>query len=355
MPRIVSLLPSATEIVCALGFQDALVGRSHECDFPRAVEALPVCTAPRVHPEGTGQQIHEEVTDLLRRAVSLYELDLSALQALQPDVIVTQTQCDVCAVSFDQVERAVQDLFGKGSGATPKPAASPEAYPISACDPVWLNSTGLKRHKGSPAAGPTPAPLSAPKLVSLEPTRLAAVWADIERVAAALGVPERGASLVQSLRRRMWAIASRATSLRPKPTVAILEWLDPPMSGGNWMPELVKLAGGENLFGVAGEHSPWLDWDALVRADPDVLVVMPCGFSLEKVRHEAQGLTARPGWANLKAVREGRVALADGNQFFNRPGPRLVDSLELLAEMLHRRHFTFGHAPPGWEPMRTGR
>lgn len=314
-PRIVSLLPSATEIVCALGFQSALVGRSHECDFPAGVEALPVCTAPRVHPAGSGPAIHREVTALLQQAVSLYELRLDALERLAPDLIVTQTQCDVCAVTLEEVERGVRQVFGGGT------------------------AFGAEQRS--------------PRLVSLEPTSLAAVWADIGRVAEALAVPERGRALVSGLKRRMAALASRAAALRPRPRVAILEWLDPPMAGGNWMPELVRLAGGENLFGEAGAHSPWLEWDALRAADPDVLLALPCGFSLAKTRAESRALTQRPGWAELKAVRTGRVALADGHQYFNRPGPRLAESLEILAEVLHPGHFAFGHEGQGWERMKT--
>ena len=185
-PRIVSLLPSATEIVCALGFQAALVGRSHECDFPAGVEALPACTAPRVHPAGSGAEIHREVTALLQQAalqdaVSLYELDLDALRRLAPTVIVTQAQCDVCAVSLAQVEQGVRELLGDGPGEGREP-----------------------------------------RLVSLEPTSLAAVWADVARVAEALAVPERGRALVQGLKRRMAAQAVQAAGLKPRLRVALL-------------------------------------------------------------------------------------------------------------------------------------
>jgi iron complex transport system substrate-binding protein len=348
MPRIVSLLPSATEIVCALGFRDAMVGRSHECDFPAGVESLPVCTAPKVRASAPSAEIHRDVTALLKAAVSLYDLNVETLECLSPDVIVTQTQCEVCAVSLEQVERAVRDHLTRQSKVSrPDAAESPGSpMPIAACDPAWLHVR--------PAAAPADAATegqTVPLLVSLEPTNLAAVWADIARVAAALKVPERGQTLVQTMKRRMAAVGSRAASLRPKPRVAILEWLDPPMAAGNWMPELVQLACGQNLFGKAGEHSPWLEWDALVQADPDVILIAPCGFSLDKTRTEARQLIRRPGWASLKAVREGRVALTDGHQYFNRPGPRLVESLEILAEVLHPGHIDFGHRGQGWEVM----
>jgi iron complex transport system substrate-binding protein len=304
MARILSLLPSATEIVCALGHGAGLVGRSHECDFPRGVERLPVCTAPKLDPSGSSRAIHEDVEMLLRQAVSIYELDACALRSLAPEVIVTQTQCEVCAVSQSDVERALAD---------------------------WL---------GDP-----------PRLVALSPASLHAVWSDMLRVAEALGTPEAGITLVNRLRGRMAGVSAAAHRGRARPTVACIEWLDPPMAAGNWMPELVAMAGGRNLFGAAGEHSPWLDWGALLAADPDVIVVMPCGFALERTRREAGLLAQRPGWHGLRAVREGRVFLADGHQYFNRPGPRLVESLEMLAEVLHPGHCRYGHQGSGWEVM----
>lgn len=305
MLRILSLLPSATEIVCALGHGGGLVGRSHECDFPAGVERLPVCTAPKLDPAGSSRAIHEGVEALLRQAVSIYELDARALRRLAPEVIVTQTQCEVCAVSQPDVERALAD---------------------------WL---------GAP-----------PRLVALSPTSLNAVWADMRRVAEALGAPEAGGALVNRLRGRMAEVAGEAHQAPERPTVACIEWLDPPMAAGNWMPELVAMAAGRNLFGAAGGHSPWLDWEALLAADPDVILVMPCGFSLERARREAALLARRPGWDDLRAVREGRVFLADGHQYFNRPGPRLVESLEILAEVLHPGHCRHGHEGKGWERMR---
>ncbi len=304
MLRIVSLLPSATELVCALGFRAGLVGRSHECDFPAGVEALPVCTAPKVRPEGASGAIHAEVTELLRRAVSMYELDLPRLEALAPQVLVTQTQCEVCAVSLADVQRALEHGIA-----------------------------------------------SRPRLVSLAAMDLAGVWQDVRNVAQALGVPARGEALAQALQERMEHLAGRAAAAQPKPSVACVEWLDPPMAAGNWMPELVQLAGGRNLFGTAGQHAPWLDWDELLRADPEVLVLLPCGFSLQRTLAEAPVLARQPGWSGLSAVRHGRVFAVDGQQYFNRPGPRLVESLAILIEVLHP-----GLRPPSlrgvaWQPL----
>jgi iron complex transport system substrate-binding protein len=158
----------------------------------------------------------------------------------------------------------------------------------------------------------------------------------------------RGRQLCDSLRRRMEAIAARTTTLDSRPTVACIEWIDPLMAAGNWMPELVELAGGVNLFGQAGRHAPWMSIEELVARDPDVIVVLPCGYGLDKTREEMPALTRRPAWAGLSAVASGRVVLADGNQFFNRPGPRLCESVEILAEILHPEAFSFGHRGRAW-------
>jgi iron complex transport system substrate-binding protein len=302
MPRVVSLIASATEIVCALGCEDLLVGRSHECDYPPSVRRLPGCTEPKFNIEGSSREIDRDVKTLLRDALSVYRVDADRLAALEPDVIVTQAHCEVCAVSLRDVERAV-------------------------CS--WLHAC--------------------PKLVSLVPNALVDLWTDIERVAEALGVPDRGTALIVKLRSRIDAIATRAQTLRHRPAVACIEWIDPLMAGGNWVPELVELAGGANLFGEAGKHSPWMTFEQLVSVDPEMIVVLPCGFDVERSRKELPSLTGRAEWPRLRAVRDGRVFLADGNQYFNRPGPRLVESLEILAELLHPEAFCFGHEGAGWQ------
>jgi len=189
---------------------------------------------------------------------------------------------------------------------------------------------------------------SRPQIVSLEPNSLADVWRDIERVGAALGVPDRAAALVGSLQARMRAIAATAAAIPRKPTVACIEWIEPLMAAGNWMPELVELAGGRNLFGEAGQHSPWMTWEELVANDPQVIFISPCGFDIGRTLEETYLLDVRAEWRDLRAVRAGRVFVADGNQYFNRPGPRLVESLEILAEVLHPDSFMFGHEGEGW-------
>jgi iron complex transport system substrate-binding protein len=302
MPRIVSLIASATEIVCALGFEADLVGRSHECDYPPSVKRLPVCTSPKFAVDGTSFEIDQRVKGLVQQGLSVYHVDEELLRQLEPDVIVTQSQCEVCAVSLRDVERAV-------------------------C--AWLRAC--------------------PQLVSLAPNALADVWADVERVADALGVHERGVEVVRGLRARTARLAERAAALPDRPSVACIEWVEPLMAAGNWVPELVDLAGGANLFGEAGKHAPWMNWEQLVARDPDVIVLMPCGYDIARTRADLPLLTSRPEWRELRAVRAGRVFVTDGNQYFNRPGPRLVESLEVLAELIHPAAFQFGHEGVGWQ------
>ncbi len=302
--RVVSLIPSATEITAALGCAGRLVGRSHECDYPAGVRALPVCTRPRLRLEGTSADIDARVRQAVTQALAVYEVLEERLRALRPDVIVTQSQCEVCAVSLAEVEAAV-------------------------CG--WVDREV--------------------RIVSLEPNGLADVYDDIARVAGALGVAGAGAALVRHMREKAAAIAARAGALSERPRVACIEWTEPLMAAGNWVPELVALAGGEDPFGTPGEHAPGLEWDALAGADPDVIVFMPCGFGLDRTGTEADALAARPGWSDLSAVRKGRVYITNGSDYFNRPGPRLADSLEIMAEILHPQAFRFGHEGTGWRPF----
>jgi len=301
MQRIATMIASATEIVCALGFERNLVARSHECDYPPGVMKLPVCTAPKFNVHGTSLEIDQRVKSLLEQASSIYRVDAAMLQQLRPDVIVTQAQCDVCAVSEKDVEAAV--------GA-------------------WTEST--------------------PTIVSLSPNNLADVWHTIEHVGIILNVPQRGETVVRELKERVNAIARTVVHLGTRPTVACLEWINPLMAAGNWVPELVAFAGGVNLFGQAGKHSPWMNWDDLCQRDPDIIVALPCGFDLAKTTLEMASLRDRKEWSKLQAIRNNRVYVTDGNQFFNRPGPRLVESLEILAEIIHPEAFHFGHEKTGW-------
>ena len=184
---------------------------------------------------------------------------------------------------------------------------------------------------------------SRPQIVSTNPRSLADVWNDIHRVAKSLNVPERGEVLIAEMQRRIKEVSQRANGWGRQPTVACIEWLDPLIAPSNWMPELVELAGGVNLFGENGKHSPWITFDDLYRQDPDVIIAMPCGFDLKRTHQEMPALTAKPGWDALKAVRNGPAHIADGNAFFNRPDPRLVEALEMLAEAIQPGAFAFGH------------
>lgn len=305
-PRVASLLASATEIVCALGFRDALVARSHECDFPADVAHLPAVTETKIAHHRPSAAIDREVRTIVEQGLSVYRVDAERLRTLKPDVIVTQTQCEVCAVSFKDLEEALADWTG-----------------------------------------------AMPQVVPLAPYALADVWRDVERVADALSVPAQGRALVAGFETRIDAIAAKARSRASRPRVACVEWIDPLMAAGNWVPELVALAGGRNLFGAPGVHSPWLEWEALRASDPDVILVLPCGFDIPRILDEMPALTRLPGWASLGAVRQGHVYLLDGNQYFNRSGPRLVESLEILAEILHPASFRFGHEGQGWQRLVT--
>jgi iron complex transport system substrate-binding protein len=304
MLRIVSLIASASEIVHSLGLTSQQVGRSHECDFPSGIQALPVCTTPSFPVEGSSAEIDRRVKDRLVNALSVYEVFPDVLDRLQPTHIITQTQCKVCAVSLEDVERALV---------------------------------------GSVA--------SRPKLVSLEPNSLADIWTDIQRVASACGIAAKGDEAVEALMQRMNRISAQAHTSDRRPRVACIEWHEPLMAAGNWVPELIEMANAENLFGKAGIHSPWMKWEELTAADPDVIITMPCGFDLDRTRKELYWLTQRPEWPELRAVRTGEVYLADGNQYMNRPGPRVVESLQILAEILHPEAFEPEFKGVAWDVL----
>jgi len=302
--RIVSLIPSATEILAALGLTNAIVGRSHECDYPPNIQNLPVCTEARFNTDVPSSDIHGQVNDLLQSALSIYHIKTDVLEELQPTHILTQDQCDVCAVSFQEVEKAVANFV------------------------------------------PT-----SPKIISLQPNILEDVWADIERVAHIFDVDS--VKVLENLEARVKICQQKiqGLSLTELPTVACIEWTDPLMTGANWIPELVNLAGGQSMFSVIGEPSTQLDWDTLIASNPDVIVFMPCGFDLIRTRQDAKLLSQRSEWQKLHATQTGRVYITDGNSYFNRPGPRLVDSLEILSEILHPEIFDYGYKGTAWEPL----
>ncbi|AFY50951.1 ABC-type Fe3+-hydroxamate transport system, periplasmic component [Nostoc sp. PCC 7524] len=302
--RIISLIPSGTEILASLGLTDAIVGRSHECDYPPEIQNRPICTQPRLDSNAPSTEIHNEINNLLQSALSIYQIKTDVVERLQPTHILTQDQCDVCAVSFQEVEKAVAELTH-----------------------------------------------SSPQIVSLQPNLLEDVWNDIERVADIFGVD--AVKVIENLEARVKICQQKiqGLSLAELPTVACIEWTDPLIVAANWIPELVNLAGGQSLFCVTGQPSPHLRWETLLVSNPDIIVFMPCGFDLNRTRQEAKLLTQNLDWQNLHAFKTGRVYITDGNAYFNRPGPRLVDSLEILAEILHPEIFDYGYRDTAWERL----
>lgn len=304
--RILSLLASGTEIVYALGFGSRIVGRSHECDYPPEVRALPQVTAPRFAVTGSSRSIDDRIKSLVQDADALdalgvYRVSTALLRSLRPTHIVTQVQCQVCAVSQRDVERAVAQVSG--------------------CEPA---------------------------IVSLQPDSLEEVLQGFADVAAALGDSKAGTRLVDWVRGYMRAVVDGLPEGRAQPGVAVIEWMDPLMAAGNWTPELVEMVGGRNLLGRSGEHSGKISFESLREADPDVIVVSPCGFDIARTLRERSALEDRPGWESLRAVRAGNVFVADGNQYFNRPGPRVVDALQILAEIVHPGKIDYGRRGTGW-------
>ncbi|MBD2362377.1 cobalamin-binding protein [Anabaena minutissima FACHB-250] len=302
--RIISLIPSGTEILAALGLTDAIVGRSHECDYPPEIVDRPICTQARLDSNIPSNQIHNQINDLLQSALSIYQVKIDILEKLQPTHILTQDQCKVCAVSLNEVEKAVAELTQ-----------------------------------------------STPQIISLQPNLLEDVWNDIERVAHIFDVD--AVQVLENLEARVKICQKKiqGLSLTELPTVACIEWTDPLMVAANWIPELVNLAGGQSLFCVTGQPSPNLQWETLLVSNPDIIIFMPCGFDLNRTRQEAQLITQNPDWQKLHATKSGRVYITDGNAFFNRPGPRLVDSLEIMAEILHPEIFDYGYKGTAWEGL----
>jgi len=285
--RIVSLLPSATEIVCALGRAESIVAVSHECDYPpELVSRLPVATASAIPPGLTSAEIDALVTQLLREGKGLYTLDADLIRELAPDLILTQQVCSVCAVDYNQ---------------TCSVAAS-------------LNC---------PA-----------QVVSLCADSIEGVFADIFAVAQAIGVVEQAETLVANLRARLRRVQQGVPRLRRPPRVCVLEWLDPPFVAGHWVPEMIAIAGGQDVLGVPGKPSFRVTWDCIVAAQPEVILMVPCGYTAEQARQEWEQLPKPAKWAEVPAVRAGQVFFLEANAYFSRPGPRLVDGVEQIAPLL---------------------
>jgi iron complex transport system substrate-binding protein len=297
--RVVSLVPAATEIVGALGVIDGLVGVSHECDYPPSASTKPRVTRCEIHESGLpSHEVDRWVRETLAATGSLYTMDEPLLRRLAPEVILTQRLCDVCAVGYGSVQALAATLPGP------------------------------------------------PRVINLEPSCLADIFEEILRVAGALGVPERGGTVVASLAARVEAVRRRASETARRPRCFLMEWIDPPFCSGHWGPELVEIAGGEEPIAEKGRESVRISWDTVREAQPEVLVLACCGYPVERTVRDLPILQGYPGWEELPAVGNGQVYAVDGSAYFSRPGPRVVDSLEILAEILHPELFA------GWFPDR---
>ena len=301
--RICSLLPSATEIVFALGLGDRLVAVTHECDFPEAARGLPVVTRSIMpQRDAASREIHTHIARALHAGSSIYALDEASLERLDPDLILTQELCEVCAVSSRDVRKAAGRLAPR------------------------------------------------PTILSLEPTSLGGVLETIERVGGAAGVDERARAVVAGLRSRIERVATLARAATARPRVFALEWLDPPFSAGHWVPEMVRLAGGVEGLGREARPSTVVGWDEVAHWDPEIIVLMPCGMSLDRTLAELPRVSLPDAWRRLAAVRAGHLYAVDGAAYFNRPGPRVVDGLEILAEIIHPEVFP-RLARGGWQRL----
>ena len=285
--KIVTLLPSATEIVARLGLEKNLVGVSHECDFPETVASLPKLTSSRINTDLSSGNIHQSVMEVMKSAVSVYDLDIELLKSLQPDFIITQDLCDVCAVSFDQVEKACQEVLNKNT-----------------------------------------------RIISLKPKMLGDIWDDVQNVADQLSVSEKGREFKVEADARIKAVQTRRGN-GTAPKVLTIEWIDPIYIGGMWLPEMIDIVGGEVCIAESGQLAPVVKKEDLAKIEPDVVVVKPCGYKLDQTLKELELLREQlPDWKNPP-----RIYLVDGNSYFNRPGPRILDSLEILAYCTHPDRF----------------
>jgi iron complex transport system substrate-binding protein len=299
--RIATFLPSATEIVSALGLANDIVGITHECDFPPEIRDRPLIVRGKIDSDRLSSgEINARVEASLARGESLYQVDRAALRRLRPDLLITQDLCEVCALPGTDVDAAI--------GGLPDP----------------------------------------PRVLRLHPHTLADILEDIARVGTATGRAMEAGRLVAGLRGRI-ARVEAAVRGRSRPRVACLEWLDPPFCAGHWMPEIVERAGGREIVGIAGRPSFQVEWPQIATAAPDAVVLVLCGFDVARTRREAEALAARPEWGNLSAVRGGRVYATDASSYFSRSGPRIVDGLEILAASLHPDAASWPTPPGSWE------
>lgn len=298
--RIVSLLPSTTEIICELGFENQLVGRSHECDQPASVKKLPKLTDSSVKNTGNSAKIDQNIKSLLKNGLSIFNVKVDLLAEINPDIIFTQDHCEVCAVPLDDVKSAVQQYCSHDT-----------------------------------------------KVVSLSPANLSEIFQSIQEIGQTLGAENRASQLVEELELRLDIIKNTIVG-EPVKRVVCLEWIEPLMTGGNWIPELLEIAGGEYLLSEPGKHSPWVDWDDVVNENPDVILIMPCGYDIDQTANEIHHITQKEGWNSIQAVENNEIYILDGNRYFNRPGATIYESARILAEILHPNLFKLIHHKSGW-------
>ena len=301
--KIVTLIPSATEIVAFLGQKNSIVGRSHECDYPNDLNNIIKLTSPKINVDGTSSEINKQINTILENSLSVYKVNIEKLKELDPDFIITQAHCDVCAVSFSEVKSIVNKYLDRQT-----------------------------------------------KIISLEPNTLNDVFNDIKRVAKDLNIEnETNNKLINNLKIRIEKIKNLAATKKQKPLVACIEWIDPLMIAGNWIPEMVEIAGGTNILGKSGNNSHWIKFEEIIDQNPEIIIFIPCGFNIKKTKEELNNYIKKNNSIRLlKAYKNHKFFVADGNQFFNRPGPRLVESLEIFAEIIHSDIFNFKHKGSGW-------
>lgn len=304
--RIVSFLPSATEIVCSLGLTDELVGITHECDHPPEVQRKPVVVRSAIPIAGmTSREIDDAVSQRLRSGQSIYQVDEPLLRQLDPDLILTQDLCQVCALSGNEVSVVLKSLPRK------------------------------------------------PQILWLTPRSLEGIFENILSVGQAAGRKEIAEQLVQNLKERVARIRNKSEKVRNRPRVFCMEWFDPIYCSGHWMPELVEFAGGRDELGRKGQDSVRLSWNEVHAWAPEVLILTPCGYHLKQALAQARLLTSYPGWGNLLAVQRNQVYAVDANSYFARPGPRVVDGLELLAHLIHPELFAWSGSPDAYQRFQT--
>ena len=303
LTKIVTLIPSATEIVAFLGQKNSIVGHSHECDYPKDLNNVAKLTSPKINVEGTSSEINKQINTILENSLSVYKVDIQKLKELDPDFIITQAHCEVCAVSFSEVKNIVNKYFNRKT-----------------------------------------------KIISLEPNTLNDVFDDIKRVAKGLNIEnESNNKLIENLKIRLKKIKNLSAIQKQKPSVACIEWIDPLMIAANWIPEMVEIAGGANILGKSGVNSHWIKFEEIIDQNPEIIIFIPCGFNIEKTKKELDNyIKKNNSLRSLKAYKNHKLFVADGNQFFNRPGPRLIESLEIFAEIIHPNIFDFNHKGVGW-------